>query len=161
MRMTHLLSISISTMRLLLLASFVLGATHASSQSRTVRSDQEILIDLERQWDAAFHKQDAEFIGSLLADEFIATYSDGTRGDKAREIELAKTFNQQVDSRVLEDFIVKTFGNTAIVWFTQHLTGPSQGKTITITYQYSDVWVMRDGRWQCVASQSTRVAGGR
>jgi ketosteroid isomerase-like protein len=145
----------------ILIATFLAFTSNASAQSRTVRSDQEVLIDLERQWDAAFAKQDAAFIGSLLADEFIATYSDGTRGDKTREIELAKTFNQQVDSRVLEDFIVKTFGNTAIVWFTQHLTGPSQGKTITITYQYSDVWVMRDGRWQCVASQSTRLAGSQ
>jgi ketosteroid isomerase-like protein len=149
------------TIRLVVFVAVVSIASHASAQSRTVRSDQEVLIDLERQWDAAFARQDATFIGSLLADEFIATYSDGTRGDKAREIELAKTFDLQVDSRVLEDFIVKTFGNTAIVWFTQHLTGPSQGKPLTITYQYSDVWVMRDGRWQCVASQSTRVAGSR
>jgi ketosteroid isomerase-like protein len=158
MLMTQLLSLS---SRLVLIAALLAIASNASGQSRTVRSDQEALIDLERQWDAAFAKQDAAFIGSLLADEFIATYSDGSRGDKTREIELAKTFDLQVDSRVLEDFIVKTFGNTAIVWFTQHLTGPSQGKTLTITYQYSDVWVMRDGRWQCVASQSTRVAGSR
>jgi ketosteroid isomerase-like protein len=152
---------ALSSVRLVLVAALVASGSHAFAQGRTVRSDQEVLIDLERQWDAAFATQDAAFIGSLLADEFIATYSDGTRGGKAREIELAKSSNQQVDSRVLEDFVVKTFGNTAIVWFTQHLTGPSQGKTLTITYQYSDVWVMRDGRWQCVASQSTRVAGSR
>jgi len=24
--------------------------------------------------------------------------------------------------------------------------------------RYTDVWVVRDGRWQCVSSQSTRVA---
>jgi hypothetical protein len=24
--------------------------------------------------------------------------------------------------------------------------------------RYTDVWIVRDGRWQCVSSQSTRVA---
>ena len=52
--------------------------------------------------------------------------------------------------------IDKIYRDTAVVWFTQTLKGPSQGKPITIVYQYVDVWVMRDGRWQCVASQSTK-----
>jgi ketosteroid isomerase-like protein len=126
-------------------------------QQRAVQSDQEILIQLERDWDAAFQRQDPKFIASILADEFIVTYGDGTRGDKAKEISLATAFNQQVDSRRLEDFIVRVYRDTAVVWFTQRLVGPVQGKPTEVTYQYMDVWVLRDGRWQCVASQSTRV----
>jgi len=134
-----------------------IGGLTLDAQRRTpVRSDQEILIQMERDWDAAFERRDAKLIATFLADEFIATYSDGRRGDKATELKLAAEFNQQTDSRELDDFIVKIYGNTAVVWFTQTLKGPSQGKTITITYQYVDVWVLRDGRWQCVASQSTK-----
>ena len=62
-----------------------------------------------------------------------------------------------MDSRRLDEFIVKTFGNTAVVWFTQILVGPVNGKPTEIRYRYVDVWVMRDGRWLAVASQSTRV----
>jgi len=127
------------------------------AQRRAVRSDQEILIQLERDWDAAFERRDATLIATFLADEFIATYGDGKRGDKATELKLVAEYNQQIDSRVLDDFIVKIYGDTAVVWFTQTLTGPSQGRQLTITYRYVDVWVMRDGRWQCVASQSTKV----
>lgn len=134
----------------------VISTAALDAQRRPVRSDQEILIQLELDWDAAFERRDAKLIDTLLADEFIATYSDGKRGDKATELKLAAEYNQQVDSRTLSDFIVKIYGNTAVVWFTQQLVGPSQGRQITITYQYVDVWVMRDGRWQCVASQSTR-----
>jgi ketosteroid isomerase-like protein len=122
-----------------------------------VRSDQEILIQMERDWDAAFERHDAKLIETFLADEFIATYGDGKRGDKATELKLAAEYSQQVDKREQDDFVVKIYGDTAVVWFTQRLTGPSQGRQITITYQYLDVWVMRDGRWQCVASQSTRA----
>jgi hypothetical protein len=122
-----------------------------------VKSDQEVLIDLERRWDAAFHRQDASFIETILADEFIATYGDGSRGDKAKELSLAREQNQQIDSRRLDDFIIIIYRDTAVVWFTQYLVGPVQGKPTEVQYQYMDVWVVRDGRWQCVASQSTRV----
>ena len=100
---------------------------------------------------------DAAFIDSVLAEEFIATYGDGSRGDKAKELALAKDFNQQVDSSKLDDFIVKVYRDTAVVWFTQHLVGPVKGKPTEVQYQYMDVWVVRDGRWQAVASQSTRL----
>jgi ketosteroid isomerase-like protein len=140
------------------LLAIVTTVSTVGAQRRAVRSDQEILIQLEHDWDGAFQRHDAALIATFLADEFIATYSDGKRGDKPTELKLAAEYNQQVDSRVLDNFIVKIYGNTAVVWFTQTLTGPSQGRQITITYQYVDVWVLRDGRWQCVASQSTKVA---
>ena len=145
-------------MLLCLLLATAGGSAGAQQRRAPVRSDQEILIQMEREWDAAFERRDAKLIATFLADEFIGTYSDGSRGDRARELKLASENNKQVDSRELDDFIVKIYGNTAVVWFTQTLTGPRQGKPFTMVHKYVDVWVLRDGRWQCVASQSTRVA---
>jgi hypothetical protein len=125
--------------------------------AQEVKSDQQVLIELERAWDAAFHKGDAKFIETLLADEFIATYGDGSRGDKAKELSLAGDRRQQIDSSRLDEFIVKTFGNTAVVWFTQIMVGPVNGKPTEVRYRYVDVWVNRGGRWLAVASQSTRL----
>jgi ketosteroid isomerase-like protein len=127
------------------------------AESQRVRSDQDILMQIERDWDAAFHRHDAAFIESLLADEFIATYDNGTRADKALELALAVDPNQQIESSSLDEFVVKTFKDTAVVWFSLHLTGRSQGRPLEMTLRYTDVWVLRDGRWQCVASQSTRL----
>ena len=137
----------------------VVIAVASPANAQRVKSDQDTLIELEQKWDAAFHNRDATFIETLLADEFVVTYGDGTRGDKAKELSLATDFNQQVDSSKLDEFIVKVYGNTAVVWFTQHLVGPVQGKPVSITFRYVDVWVNRDGAWKCVASQSTRVGG--
>jgi ketosteroid isomerase-like protein len=137
--------------------AIVMAAATAASAQRRVKSDQETLIELEERWDAAFHNHDQKFIDTLLADEFVVTYGDGTRGDRAKELSLALDFSQQVDSSKLDEFIVKVFGNTAIVWFTQHLVGPVKGKPVAVDYRYMDVWVNRDGQWKCVASQSTRV----
>ena len=141
--------------RCVVIATVVVGLVDASAQR--VKSDQDTLIELEQRWDAAFHNRDATFIETLLADEFVVTYGDGSRGDKAKELSLALDFNQQVDSSKLDDFIVKVYGNTAVVMFTQHLVGPVKGKPVAVDYRYIDVWVNRDGVWKCVASQSTRV----
>ena len=132
-------------------------AVSAAASAQDVKSDQQVLIELEQLWDAAFHRGDAKYIETLLADEFIATYGDGSRGDKAKELSLASDSRQQVDSSRLDEFIVKTFGNTAVVWFTQFLVGPVNGKPTEVRYRYVDVWVNRGGRWLAVASQSTRL----
>jgi ketosteroid isomerase-like protein len=129
-----------------------------AGQNRPVRSDQQILIQLERDWDAAFRAKDIPFLENILADEFVATYGDGSLGNKSRELTLAKEFNKQVDSSTQDEFSVKIFGDTAIVWFKQTLVGPSKGQQLEIIYRYVDVFVWRSGRWQCVSSQSTRVA---
>ena len=131
------------------------GATTASAQS--VKSAQQMLMDLERQWDAAFRTRDVKFIEGILDPDFIATYEDGTRADKAKELALAGAFNQQIDDSDLDDFTIKINGDTAIVWFTLRLLGPVQGKPVEIAYNYIDVWVLRDGRWKCIGSQSTRL----
>jgi len=129
----------------------------AAPRAQAVKSDQETLIDLERRWNAAFHNGDVKFIESILDDGFIATYENGDRADKAKELSQAASFNQQIDASALDDFTIKIYGNTAVVLFTLHLLGPVQGKQVEITYRYIDVWVLRDGAWRCVASQSTRL----
>lgn len=141
----------------LLAALFLAAAPASAQQTQRVQSDQEILIKLERDWDFAFHHKDVKFIENVLAREFVATYAEGQRADRAKELQNAEEFNQQIDSSVLEEFVVHVYGDTAVVLFTQKLTGPSKGQTLTLTFRYMDVFVLRDGRWQCVASQSTRV----
>ena len=73
------------------------------------------------------------------------------------ELDLAKTANENIESSTMDEFIVKEFGNTAVVWFTLHLVGPVKGQRVQNDYRFTDVFVLRDGRWQCVSSQSTKI----
>ena len=153
---------------ILLLGLFLLVAPHAHAQefkgqpppaTPSTPQEQE-LVDLERAWDAAFVAKDMRFIERVLADEFVVTYGDGTRGDKAAEMAQTLDFDQRVDSSVLDGFRVRIYGETALVWFSRHMTGPKSGKIVSVTYRFVDVFVKRAGRWQCVSSQSTRVGAG-
>ena len=130
----------------------------SATQSPPVKSDQDVLIELEEAWNEAFYRKDLAFIEGILADEFIATYDDGSRGDKARELALATEFDQQVQSAIPDEFTVRVFGDTAVVWFTLRLVGLRQGEPAEVTLRYTDVWVLRDGMWQCVSTQSTQVS---
>ena len=127
------------------------------SHSQPIKSDQQILIELERGWNEAFYRKDVTFIEDLLADEFMATYDDGSRGDKARELALTAEFNQQVESAIQDDFTVRVYRDTAVVWFTLRLVGIRQGQRAEVTFRYTDLWVLRDGRWQCVSTHSTKL----
>jgi hypothetical protein len=133
------------------------AVTASASQRLDVKSDQQVLIELERGWNEAFYRKDVAFIEKILADEFMATYEDGSRGDKAKELALVAEFNQQVESAIQDEFTVRVYRDTAVVWFTLRLVGIKQGQRAELALRYTDVWVMRDSRWQCVSTQSTRV----
>ena len=132
------------------------SALSASAQP-PVESDQQVLLRLEQRWNEAFYAKDIEFLESILAEDFVVTYDNGTRGDKAKELALAEAFNQTVESAVQDEFTIRVYRDTAVVRFTLHLVGIKQGERAELTLRYTDVWVMRDGRWQCVSSHSTRV----
>jgi ketosteroid isomerase-like protein len=134
------------------------SAVSASTWQRPlVESDQQILIKLEQGWNEAIYRKDVAFIENILASEFMATYEDGSRGDKTKELGLVAEFNQQVESAIQDEFTVRVYGETAVVWFTLHVVGTKQGQRAELTLRYTDVWVMRDGRWICVSTQSTRA----
>ena len=132
--------------------------TASALQRQPVQSDQQVLVGLERRWNDAFYHKDISFIESILADDFIATYDDGDSGDKAKELKLAAEFNQQVESAIPDDFTVRVYGDTAVVRFTLKVVGMKQGQRSQLTLRFTDVWIIRDGRWQCVSTHSTRVS---
>ena len=150
-----------STTRRLVLECAVLATLSAigtaQAQAQPGATDEQALVELERAWNDAFYKKDIEFLDSLLAEEFVATYDDGTLGDRNRELELSASFNQRVISADQEDFTVRVYGDAAVVWFTLRLVGLRQGQRAEVAFRYTDVWVRRDGRWQCVSTQSTRI----
>lgn len=132
----------------------------SASQNLPVRSDQQILIELEQTWNEAFYRKDIPVIAGILAEEFIATYDDGRRGDRGTELALVFDFDQRVESAIQDEFTVKVYDKTAVVWFTLNLVGIRQGERAEVAFRFTDVFVWRDDRWQCVSSQSTKVIRG-
>src|SRR5216117_842201 len=85
------------------------AVTVYAGQGPPIEPDQQALIALERDWNEAFYRKNVAFIENLLADEFMATYDDGSRGDKAKELALVAEFNQQVESAIQDEFTVRVY----------------------------------------------------
>ena len=150
-------SVGVGNWKLGVYVAALLCAAATVSAQRPVRSAQQILEQLERDWVEALQRNDVDFVNNVLAPEFVSTYGDGSRGDRVRELQLVKEFNQQVDKWTVDEFTVRVFNETAVVWFTQRMTGPVQGKPTEIVTRYMDVFVNRDGKWLRIGSQSTKV----
>ena len=132
-------------------------ASPAAAQNRPAPSDQDTLTQLEQDWDDAFYRNDVAFISNILADEFVAIYEDGSQGDKAKELKLAEEFKQQYVKSTLTDFTVRVYGDAAVVRMTRYLAGTKGGQPVEVAFRFIDVFTYRSGRWQCVATQSTKV----
>jgi ketosteroid isomerase-like protein len=113
--------------------------------------------DLEKQWNDATLKHDAEALGRILADDVVDISGTGQVSTKAQDLADLKSGEPKLESSSVEDMKVRVFGNVAVV--NGHYTekGTYKGKDISGEGRFTDVFVKRQGRWQCVSTQGTRI----
>ena len=114
------------------------------------------LMQLERDWADAAKRQDTAWMERHYAPEYTWTSPDGTINDRKTDIEDAK--NVTFDSLEVSDTQVRVNGDTAVVTGVTTIKGAYKGQDISGRYRFTDTFVRRDGRWQVLASQSTRIA---
>ena len=123
------------------------------------------LKKLESDWANAYKTKDAEAVRRILADDIILTYPDGSTGTKNDEVQMTETGAIAADSWTMSDEKVTVIdadagfitGKTTIK--NGKLKDPKSGQTIDISgeYRFLDVYAKRNGKWQTVASQVTRI----
>jgi ketosteroid isomerase-like protein len=138
------------------LVVLVLGvAILAQTQSENVEQE---LTKLEKEWGDAEVKRDIAFFDLILADEYMFTNPQGAVWTKAQYIASLKSGDLRVISSVLDEIKVNVYGDSAVCF--GRVTGRAQlkGKDISSQYRFTDTWVKRAGRWQCVADHSSEIA---
>jgi len=120
--------------------------------------DQE-LIKLENEWRDALVKHDWAFLDQILADDCIWTDPDGNVWTKAQFLASLKSGEDVLTAAVADEIRVRVYGDAAVVTGRTTVKEQYKGKDISGQYQWTDMWV-KDyaGRWQCVASHSSRIA---
>jgi ketosteroid isomerase-like protein len=110
---------------------------------------------LEQVWTDAQKAGDAAKIAPLLADTFVNTDVDGAKSGKSELLAGLKGGKWEVNE--ISDVKVMTYGDTAIAtgaWAGKGIDG--DGAKVDRHERWTDTWVkMKDGKWQCVASQQT------
>ena len=124
---------------------------NASAQSR------QTLETLEKEWADAVKCRDVEAIERIQSADFTFTDPAGQVWTKTREIETIKAGDLQINSFDMSEVNVRVYQNTAVVTFRIVWQGRFRNTDISGPQRMTDVFVKRDGRWQCVASQATRI----
>ncbi len=149
---------------LILVLSLVFVPTLALAQKQPTQAKQapagasaveQQILQLEQGWSAAGQKHDKAFLQKLYAEEYLYTNSDGALANKAEDI--AGMDKVKFVSFKLEDMKVHVYGNTAVVTGLNTIHAMDGTKDISGPYRFTDVFVNRDGRWQVVATQSSKV----
>jgi len=121
-------------------------------------SAEQMLLQLERDWEQAGAKNDQAALDRILAPEFVGTDSDGVLLTKAQQDSARKAGTRRATTFTQEDYKVHVFGDAAVVTGRSTLVGVRDGKPINERSRWTDFFVRRNGRWQAVASQTTRIA---
>ena len=135
---------------MLLLSSLAYAAPCPTGQVK----DGNALIQAEQTWAQSLEQSDVATLGCLLADEFEDADPDGKLADRATT--LAKAAKHRDVHHVLSDLHPQVQGDFGYIRG-QAAAVDAQGKTVA-KVRFTDVYVYRDGRWQCVAGHESLIS---
>jgi len=150
--------------RILVLAVLAMAASSVSLCQMTEdksapkgKAEQE-LIKLEKDRAQAAVRGDTAFLEQNTADDYTFINPRGTLATKAQMLAAFKSGDIKLQSNELDDLQVRVYGDTAVLTGRSTQKGQTQGQDSSGQYRFTRVYVKRDGHWQSVAFQSTRIA---
>jgi ketosteroid isomerase-like protein len=117
------------------------------------------LLYMEREWNDAMKNRDAVWFERNYADDATDVISrTGGLLTKAEAVAEARNSKDTIASHELSDTNVRVVGDTAVVTGVNHVKGSDEkGQPFERRVRFTDVFVKRDGRWQVLATQGTRI----
>jgi ketosteroid isomerase-like protein len=146
-----------SLMIVLGLLIVVQTATAAGAGASPATGVEQALIQMENDWVQAGLKKDAAALERIMADDWVGTDYNGKTDTKAGVIADMKSGASVLQSIDLGKMKVRVFGDTAVVTGSDTEKSTWKGKDSSGHYVWTDVFVKRNGKWQAVASQSSKT----
>jgi hypothetical protein len=139
---------------LLLLAfapTFALGQGTTGQASQPDAKLGQELIALRKAWVEARKRRDAETMSRLMADEWTITTPEGNIVTREQSLARAKAGTSTIlPDPAYDNVTARAYGDTAVLTF--------RAKNETGYTRQLEVYVKRQGHWQWVAGQSTKLA---
>jgi hypothetical protein len=131
-------------------------AAATATATATMKAEQDVR-QAERDRFAAMVKADAGALDRLLAPELSYTHSNAQIQDKAGFIGAIKSGAIKYVSVEPSDTNIRVFGSAAIVTGAAALHVIQNGTDLDIKIRYTDTQINRNGSWQMVAWEATRL----
>lgn len=118
----------------------------------------EAFTRIENDWNSAVINKDANALDLLYAKEYTSTGNDGKVYNKQKDIsDIISGSYKIISPPVISDIRVNLSGNVAVVNGINTYKGIYNGKDVSGSYGFLDVFVMRDGRWQCISTMASKL----
>lgn len=154
----------ISSATLLVFVVCLAAASQITTKANPIAKAQQELMQLERDWSAAYLKHDTATVGRILADEYVGIDGRGVITNKAQEIEEAEAPKPGspvppfvILDESVTDLKVRVYGNVAVVNGRVVEKIRNKGSEAEIQYRRTTVWVKRQSRWQCISFHGSRI----
>ena len=135
--------------------AFVLALSWSAQVPAACPRDAATIIELDRQYQDAVFRNDAERIERLLPDDFALVTGRGKLVGKAQLLREARervaTYERQHDSRQSVRFI----GDIAVISALLHAKGRQDGKPFDYRLWFSDVYLCTPSGWRYSFAQSS------
>jgi len=112
-------------------------------------ADELALLQLERDWSAAWLNQDAGVLDGILADSYLENLQ-GKITTKSQLLSEIKAGIYKVESLEAGDMRVVVFGDHAVVNGLTVSKGMVRGQEISEKRRWTDIYEKQDGRWRAV-----------
>jgi hypothetical protein len=117
--------------------------------------------DMENQWEAAVPSHSYAAVEGFVAADFTGVSSRGKFLNRSQMLSEFKGDKDTYKSAKNEKLNVRMYGpNVAVVTGRAREIGTGKdGKGFDRTFLFTDTWMLRSGKWQCVASHISKIKG--
>jgi len=142
----------------LLISTLVLSQKKSASSAKAGGDAKATLEQMEKDRAQAVVKKDTATLEKMTADDYQLIDSNGRMRGKADTMDAIKSGAINLQSNDIDDLKVQVYGNTAVVTGRGNPKGTIDGKDMGGPIRFTRVYVKRNGTWQSVLFQQTRIS---
>jgi ketosteroid isomerase-like protein len=155
--MKRMLAVAALTMAASSLALGQITGKKANYSNQKGDSVEQAVMQMEEGLRVAISKGDTKAYARIVGDDYVFTNQDAVVRTKAQMVSAYDSGSIKYESVKFDEIKVHAYGDTSVVTGRQTLKGQDNGKDISGKFRYTRVYVKRQGRWQLVATQTTRI----
>jgi ketosteroid isomerase-like protein len=128
---------------------------HIPTQTESNVTDEEVVAELDRQYQAAVERNDADAMAAILGDDFLIVTGSGKRFTKRDLLEEARSKKYLYDKQIDTDKTVRVYADIAIVTAKLYAKGTEQGREFEYSLWFTDIYRKTADGWKYVYAQSS------
>jgi hypothetical protein len=143
---------------LLALALPALVLAQGTDSAKSNPDVEKAIVKIEHDMSTVLTKGDADTAAKMLGETYYAVNPDGSTQGKAQFVADLKSHKLKLESNELDDMKVHAVNaDLAIVTYRSTDKGDYNGHDLSGQYRWLDVLAKRNGIWQFVVSQGTKI----